>query len=112
MTLLAYYASLITRNATEFKMLSQCVVADAYFSKLPFLEAVSQAKLFLISRLRSDSDSKYFFYGSLTGKKGAPKKYDGKIDFKNLWMKHFNLDYQDDAMRVYGAMVYSVAFKR
>ena len=50
--------------------------------------------------------------GSLTGKKGAPKKYDGKIDFKNLWMKHFNLDYQDDAMRVYGAMVYSVAFKR
>jgi len=27
-------------------------------------------------------------------------------------MKHFNLDYQDDAMRVYGAMVYSVAFKR
>lgn len=112
MTLLAYYASLITKNATEFKKLSQYVVADAYFSKLPFLEAVSQAKLFLISRLRSDSDLKYLFNGPLTGKKGAPKKYDGKIDFKNISMKHFNLDYQDDAMRVYGAMVYSVAFKR
>jgi hypothetical protein len=112
MTLLAYYASLITKNATEFKKLSQYFVADAYFSKLPFLEAVNEAKLFFISRLRSDSDLKYLFNGPLTGKKGAPKKYDGKIDFKNLSMKHFNLDYQDDAMRVYGAIVYSVAFKR
>jgi hypothetical protein len=112
MNLLAYYASLITENATEFKKLSQYVVADAYFSKLPFLEAVNQAKLFFISRLRNDSDLKYLFYGSLTGKRGAPKKYDGKIDFKNLSMKHFKLDYQDQAMRVYGAMVYSVAFKR
>ncbi len=112
MTLLAYYASLITKNATEFKKLSQYFVADAYFSKLPFLEAVNEAKLFFISRLRSDSDLKYLFNGPLTGKKGAPKKYDGKIDFKNLSMNHFNLDYQDDAMRVYGAIVYSVAFKR
>ena len=112
MTLLAYYASLITKNATEFKKLSQYFVADAYFSKLPFLEAVNEAKLFFISRLRSDSDLKYLFNGPLTDKKGAPKKYDGKIDFKNLSMKHFNLDYQDDAMRVYGAIVYSVAFKR
>jgi hypothetical protein len=112
MNLLAYYASLITENATEFKKLSQYIVADAYFSKLPFLEAVNKAKLFFISRLRNDSDLKYLFYGSLTGKRGAPKKYDGKIDFKNLSMKHFKLDYQDQAMRVYGAMVYSVAFKR
>lgn len=112
MNLLAYYASLITENATEFKKLSQYIVADAYFSKLPFLEAVNKTKLFFISRLRNDSDLKYLFYGSLTGKRGAPKKYDGKIDFKNLSMKHFKLDYQDQAMRVYGAMVYSVAFKR
>jgi hypothetical protein len=112
MNLLAYYASLITENATELKKLSQYVVADAYFSKLPFLEAVNKAKLFFISRLRNDSDLKYLFYGSLTGKRGAPKKYDGKIDFKNLSMKHFKLDYQDQDMKVYGAMVYSVAFKR
>ena len=112
MTLLVYYASLITKNATEFKKLSQYIVADAYFSKLPFLEAVSKAKLFFISRLRSDSDLKYLYNGPLTGKSGAPKKFDGKIDFKNLSMDHFKLDYQDPEMTVYGALVHSVAFKK
>lgn len=112
MTLLVYYASLITKNATEFKKLSQYIVADAYFSKLPFLEAVSKAKLFFISRLRSDSDLKYLYNGPLTGKRGAPKKFDGKIDFKNLSMDHFKLDYQDPEMRVYGALVHSAAFKK
>jgi hypothetical protein len=112
MTLLSHYAGLITKNAGEFKKLSQYVVADAYFSKLPFVEAVSKAKLFLISRLRSDSDLKYLYNGLLTGKRGAPKKFDGKIDFKNLSMEHFKLDYQDEEMKVYGAVVHSVAFKR
>lgn len=112
MTLLAYYASLITKNAVEFRKLSQYIVADAYFSKLPFWEAVSKSKLFLISRLRSDSNLKYLHNGPVTGKRGAPKKFDGKIDFKNLSMNHFTLDYQDLEMRVYGAIVYSVAFKK
>jgi hypothetical protein len=112
MTLLVYYASLITKNATEFKKLSQYIVADAYFSKLPFLEAVSKAKLFFISRLRSDSDLKYLYNGPLTGKRGAPKKFDGKIDFKNLSMDHFKLDYQDQEMKVYGSLVHSVAFEK
>lgn len=111
-TLLKHYGSLITKNATEFKKISQYLLADAYFSKLPFLEAVSQAKLYLISRLRSDSDLKYLYNGPLTGKRGAPKKFDGKIDFINLSMDHFTLDYQDQEMKIYGAVVHSVAFKR
>ena len=78
MTLLTYYASLITKNAVEFKKLSQYVVADAYFSKLPFLEAISEAKLFFISRLRSDSDLEYLYNGPLTGKRGAPENLMGK----------------------------------
>lgn len=84
MTLLVYYASLITKNDDEFKKLSQYFLADAYFSKLPFLKAVSKAKLFLISRLMKDSDLKYLFNSPFTGKRGAPKKFDGKIDFRNL----------------------------
>ena len=109
---LEYYGSLITKNAVHFRSISQYILADAYFSKKPFLEAVSQSKLFLISRLRSDSDLKYCYNGPLTRKRGAPKKFDGKIDFKNLDMNHLTLDYQDQAMKIYGAIVYSVAFKR
>ena len=111
MTVLVYYASLITKNAAEFKKLSQYVVADAYFSKLPFLKVVIKAKSFLISRLRKYSDLKYLYNGPFTCNRGALKKFDGKIDFFNLSMDHFKLAYQDQEMKVYRAIVYSVAFK-
>ena len=73
---------------------------------------MSKTKLFLISRLRDDSDLKYLYNGQMTGQKGAPKKYDGKVDFKNIDLNHFTLDYQDTVMQVYGATLFSKAFKR
>lgn len=111
-TLLDHYSNLITKNAIEFKKLSLYIVADAYFSKRPFVSAVSKAKMYFISRLRSDSDLKYLYNGQTTGKRGAPKKYDGKVDLKNLSMNHFKLDYQDQTMKVYGTVLFSVAFKK
>lgn len=111
-TLLDHYSNLITKNAIEFKKLSLYIVADAYFSKKPFVSAVSKAKMYFISRLRSDSDLKYLYNGQTTGKRGAPKKYDGKVDLKNLSMNHFKLDYQDQTMKVYGTVLFSVAFKK
>jgi len=112
MTLLAYYGSLITKDAEEFRKISKYIVADAYFSKLPFLDAVSKAKLFLVSRLRDDSNLRYLYNGPLTGNKGAPKKFDGKVDFKSMNYDYFTLDYHDKEMEVYGATLHSVAFKR
>jgi hypothetical protein len=103
---------LVTENAIEFKKISNYLVADAYFSKEPFVSAVSKAKLFFISRLRKDSNLNYLYNGPTTGKRGAPKKYDGKVDFNNLNMNHFKVDYQDEMMKVYGATLYSVAFKK
>jgi hypothetical protein len=112
LTLLEYYGTLITKDAEKLRAISQYVVADAYFSKLPFLDAVSKSKMFLISRLRQDSDLLYLFNGPMTGQKGAPKKYDGKVNLKKIDLNHFTLDYQDKEMKVYGAVLFSKAFKR
>jgi hypothetical protein len=106
MTLLDYYANLTIENAVEFKKLSHYIVADAYFYKKPFASAVSKAKMFFISRLRSDSDLKYLYHGETTGKRGAPKKFDGKVNFKNLNENHFKLNYRDQTMQVYTAVVH------
>lgn len=111
-SLVDHYASLITKNAIEFKKLSHYIIADAYFSKKSFASAVSKAKMYFISRLRSDSDLKYLYNGPTSGKRGAPKKYEGKVKLKDLSMNHFNLDYQDQTMNVYGAVVHSVAFNK
>lgn len=111
LNLLTYYASIVTDNATKFKEFSDYMVADAYFSKSPFVHAVLSSGLHFISRLRDDSVLKYKYTGVPTGKKGAPKKYNGNVDLKNIDTSYFSLDYLDDEIKIYSAIVYSKAFK-
>jgi len=112
LNLLTYYASIITDNAKRFKEFSDYMVADAYFSKNPFVTAVLSSGLHFISRLRHDSVLKYKYTGKPTGKKGAPKKFSGKVDVKNLDPSYFSLDLFSDDIKIYSAIVYSKAFKR
>lgn len=112
LNLLTYYASIITDNVKKFKEFSDYMVADAYFSKNPFVTAVLSSGLHFISRLRDDSVLKYKYSGNPTGKKGAPKKFSGKVDVKNLDTNYFSLDHLSDDMKIYSAIVYSKAFKR
>ena len=112
LNLLTYYASLVTENAQKFKEFSDYMVADAYFSKKPFVDAIHCCGLHFISRLRDDSVLKYKYTGKQTGKKGAPKKFAGKVDIKNLDMSYFNVDLCSEDINIYSAIVYSKAFKR
>ena len=107
-----YYASIVTDNANKFKGFSDYMVADAYFSKKPFVEAMLAAGLNLISRLRDDSVLKHKFTGEPTGKKGRPKEFNGRVDIKNLDPNYFSLDLSTEDIKIYSAVVYSKAFKR
>lgn len=112
MTLLVYYCHIVKDNYLYFKDLSKYMVADAYFSKKEVVDTMLYLGLHFISRLRSDSNLKYKFTGEQNGKKGANKKYDGKFNLKSLNMKHFTEVVCEDHVKVYSAIVYSVAFKR
>jgi hypothetical protein len=112
LNLLSHYASLVIDNAKKFKEFSDYIVADAFFSKKPFVDAVLSAGLHFISRLRDDSILKYKYKGEPTGKKGAPKKFSGKVDVKNLDTNYFTLDLSVEGIEIYSAVVYSKAFKR
>ena len=111
MTLLSYYASLVRENAASFKEYSNYVLADAYFSKSPFVDAVLSTGMHFISRLRDDSVLKYRFTGEPTGKKGAPKKFSGVVDMNDFNPNQFSLDLSNEEITVYSAVVYSNAFK-
>ena len=111
LNLLTYYASLVTGNAEKFKEFSQYLVADAYFSKKPFVNEVLSSGLHLISRLRDDSVLRYKYYGEQTGRKGRPKEFDGNIDVKNLDTDYFSLDLETEEIKIYSAVVNSKAFK-
>jgi hypothetical protein len=112
LNLLTYYASIVTDNAIKFKEFSSYIVADAYFSKKPFVDEVLLAGLNFISRLRDDSVLKYLYTGLPTGKKGAPKKFNGIVDVKNIDTNYFSLDLFTQEIKIYSAIVYSKAFKR
>ena len=111
LNLLTHYASLVTEYAQQFKAFSDYIVADAYFSKRPIVEAVKSTTLEFISRLRDDSVLKYKYTGDRTGKKGAPKKFAGLVDVYNFNPNQFSLDLSTEEITIYSLVVYSKAFK-
>jgi hypothetical protein len=110
--LLSHYGSIITENAKAFKGISDYMVADAYFSKKPFVDRVLESGLHFISRLRDDSVLMYKYSGKPTGKKGRPKKYGDRIIVNDLDTKHFDKVVCNEDLTVYSALVYSKAFQR
>lgn len=110
--LLDWYGNVLYERKETLAELSSYIVADAYFAKKPFVDRVLSMKMHLISRLRDDADLKYLFYGEKTGKKGRPRKHDGKINWANLNQDYFNVIQIDELTTVYFAIVYSKSFKR
>ena len=110
--LLSHYASIVSDNATTFKEISKYMVADAYFSKRPFVDKVLDAKLHLISRLRDDSVLFYKHYGKPTGKRGRPRKFEGRVNVTDPDTNYFVKEICNDELIIYSAQVYAKAFKR
>ncbi len=89
------------------------IVADAFFSKKPFMDGLDKLGLKLVSRFRDDAALYYIHKGPKTGKPGAPRKYDGKVDVNNLNMKVFYLiDYEFDGGKCYSGVVYSKSLEK
>lgn len=113
MTLLDWYAHSIIMRKKQLTAISKYLVVDAYFSKQPFIDKISQESDFhVISRLRNDAHLMYLYTGEPTGKRGRPKQYNGKIDLKNIDKTYFVLVEQNDEYALYHATVYSKALKR
>jgi len=111
-TLTDWYANIITSRKESLSSISNILVADAWFSKKKFADAILSADMHLISRLRDDANLMYIYKGKPTGKKGRPKKYIDKIDNDNIDKKYFTLIKQDEGSTIYCAEVYSKSLKR
>jgi len=66
------------------------LVADGYYYCAKFCDAVRDTDLNLISKLRVDANLNYIYTGE-KNKRGAPRKYDGKVDCNNLKKLRFFL---------------------
>ena len=111
-TLTDLYANTIVSRKENLSEISNIIVADAWFAKKKFADALLSNDMHLISRLRDDADLMYIYKGVSTGKKGRPKKYSGKIDNDNIDKNYFKLIKKNEEATIYSAEVYSKSLKR
>ena len=112
-SLVKWYLISILNLRDKLIQQSRYVVADAYFSVFEFANGLEEHGFHLVSRFRSDADMMYLYTGERTGKRGRPKEYDGKIDFKNLDMgKVKKVDIFPEDGDFYTTIAYSRSLKR
>jgi hypothetical protein len=113
LTLPQWYLSVLTEYKDELLKITNIMVADAAFSNKPFADGLQEIGFHLVSRFRTNSVLFYLFNGPRSGKKGRPKKYDGKIDFANpdkSKMKRLDIDSKDG--QAYELLAWSKALER
>ena len=107
--LLHYYCQIIKENYLYFKELTCYLVADSFFAKSEVVQTITDLGMHFISRLRDDAVLFYLNQDPPTGKRGAPKKYAGKVNRKEPNMKYFTICCDTKELKVYNAMVYCKA---
>lgn len=112
-TLTDHYAQTLVERKEVLKSISEYLVADGYFAKTGFIDALTQqAGLHVISKLRNDADLKYLYNGPKENRRGAPKKFDGKVNIKRPDKRRITLQYEDEHCKVYSGIVWSTRLKR
>jgi len=110
--LLHYYCQILKENYLYFKELTTYLVADSYFAKSETIQTVTSLGMHFLSRLRDDAVLFYLNREPKTGKRGAPKKYAGRVKPMEPDMHFFTLCHNTGELKVYNAIVYCKAFER
>ncbi|MEG4212023.1 hypothetical protein [Microcoleus sp. S13_B4] len=77
------YAQHLKNTRCYFPTSVRYLVADGYYYRSKFWDAVRDLNLDFIGKLRSDANLRYLYTGEQK-KLGAPRKYDGKVDCHDL----------------------------
>ena len=78
-----WYIKVVKDYAEQLKAISNILVADALYSTEKIVTAMDLLGFAMVSRLRKDTVLRYLYMGPRTGKRGAPKKFDGRLDPEN-----------------------------
>jgi hypothetical protein len=110
--LLAYYADLLVKDAFNLLSISKYVAVDAYFSKKPFIDSVSQAGLHLLTRMRNDAVMYYAYTGPQRTGRGRKRQFSGKINARKLDLSQFRACLKEDTWTAFEGLAYAKSLKR
>lgn len=111
-TLLEHYTGAVAERAAQLLCVSRYVAADAYFSKKGFADGLTDAGPHLVSRLRDDADLLYLYRGLKGTGKGRPKKYAGKLRYRDLDREYLACTQREVGREILHGTVRSKALKR
>mgnify|MGYP000503002290 CR=1 FL=1 len=86
------------------------LAADGYYAKVKFVNSVCDFGLHLVSKLRHDANLRYLFRGLHPKRRGARKKYDGKVNLQDV--SRLTPIPMSKTLTLYTAVVNSVSLKR
>lgn len=82
----------------------------SFYSKIKWVNGVTDLKLEAIGKLRRDANLRYLYQDEYSGR-GRPRKYTGKVDLTDY--SNFELVTQlADDVDLYTAVVWSISLKR
>lgn len=111
--LIDWYLHVLEGMKDRLLTISKYVVADAYLAKATFAQGLMDMGFHLVSRLRDDANFMYIYNGKPTGKRGRPKVYGEKIDFKNLdFYRMERIETDSEEEELYTLVAYSKPMKR
>jgi hypothetical protein len=86
---------------------------DGYYAKKKYIDTVVSLDLHAITKLRSDADCLFLYPGPHPKRRGARRKYDGKVNFQTL-SRFEDLGTREDAphLHLYTAVVWHKTLKR
>lgn len=87
-------------------------VGDGFYAKKKVVDKVLEMGFHFMSKLRTDADMKYLYQGEHAKRKGAKKKYDGKVIWKECFEEFSLVTTLENGIRLYSEDVYSVCLKR
>ena len=85
-------------------------VGDGFYAKTKIFEAMAAMDKYFITKLRPDANLRYLFKGQHKKRKGPKKKYDGKIDYYQLYRWTYICDLKSN-IEVYSVIANSPKFR-
>src|SRR5215510_5574364 len=86
---------------------------DGYYAKKKYIDEVVSLELHAITKLRSDADCLFLYTGPHPKRRGARRKYDGKVNFQDLSrFEDFGPRADEPHLHLYTAVVWHKTLKR
>jgi hypothetical protein len=107
-----YYLQQIESVKEYLQNKVEYLVGDGFYAKQKIADKVLETGLHFISKLRSDANMKYVYQAGHPKRKGAKKKYEGKVVWKDCFDKFTFVTKFENGISLYSKDAYSICLKR